>query len=671
MEKKIEKLIIGFFAVMVLLTMLSRVAASVMVAKVQATTANDGGLSYEIEGTGTINENSKKYIELLSGYKIGKVSVKEGQQVEKGDLLFTYDLEQLKEKKSALEKEMTKLQLQYQKSGLNESDTSEIEAAARTKTNAEEDLKFAEQALAETKSTLKNEKKKEYEAAKSEWEEVETSKVEALKAANRAVSDAEEELSVLMKPQLTAENRIKAYSTALDSANDEIISKAYLAIFDFYYDDAYKEHQKELEEAQEKLKRAQEDLQDIKAKWEREINVWDQYSNDYITKTAYEAQIVARDTEIKSEERTITDIQKTLNNLTLKDIQLDNAIKDYRNSIQQGEPPASENAYKALYQILYDDLKVNETQINTAKTKLARAKEDAEQSEKVWNKKVDTAFTKKEKLRTELVAMKDVNYDYKEDLKEKETAVQNAERALETAEAALDKAEKTTQNNNKAIDIDLNSLQMDIEDKQEEIDQVQSQIKKKGKIKSPVSGAVLTSEIEQGATLAGQEKLIITTGGYELSMSADKEDMKNFSVGDEIDIKTGEGNDRITSSIENIEPQDKDGKVSFTALLPEEGEYKSGSALNFVLQKSSEDYSRCIPIQALRQDSKSAFILLAKESSSVLGEIQTAFRLDVKVISQDAKSAAIEASITEEDLIIVSSNKNISEGDRVRVVETE
>jgi hypothetical protein len=63
--------------------------------------------------------------------------------------------------------------------------------------------------------------------------------------------------------------------------------------------------------------------------------------------------------------------------------------------------------------------------------------------------------------------------------------------------------------------------------------------------------------------------------------------------------------------------------------------------------------------------------LIIKESDGILGRIQTAFRLDVTIVAQDAKSVAIEAPLSAEEDIIISSSKNISEGDRVRVVETK
>ncbi len=648
---------------MAVLTLLSRVAASAMVPKVQVGGGENKSLSYDIEGTGTIKENAKKYMELQSGYKISKVSVKEGQQIDEKDLLFTYDLKQLEEKKSTLEMELKKLQLSYQKADLSGNNSNDTKKEAEAKANAEEDLRLATAMLGEMKTTVKNNKEEDYEAAKSEWEDTEAASDAAIGAADRTVNDAELELEEFTKPQQEAETVIKDYKVAVTTASEELIQKAQTAIVEFYYGDGYAEHQKDVEEAQEKMNRAKEDLKDINSKWDGAINFWDQFSSEDSIKKAYKDQIQLRDAEIKSANRIIADIQETIDELTKEDLQLEDAISYYRSCILL-EAPVS--AYEALYKLLYDNLKLDEVKMNTAKTMLSRAKEDFSQTEKDWDKKVDTAYDKVEKLKKELSQIKDGSYDYQEDLKDIESVLRNSERELKSAELGLENAEQTQKNNEESIKIELSSIEIDIQAKKKEIKQIQNIIDKNGEVTSPVSGVILTSELEEGITLTGQEKLIISTGGFELSMMGNKEDMKNFSEGDKVDIKITDNQEKITSSIENIEMPDAEGNVSFTALLPE-GEYKSGAVLEYELLKSSEDYSMCIPIQALRQDSKSTFILLAKESDSVLGKMLSAFRLDVKVISQDAKTAAIEASLSEEDMIIVGSNKNIAEGDRVQV----
>ena len=51
---------------------------------------------------------------------------------------------------------------------------------------------------------------------------------------------------------------------------------------------------------------------------------------------------------------------------------------------------------------------------------------------------------------------------------------------------------------------------------------------------------------------------------------------------------------------------------------------------------------------------------------SVLGETEYAEFVPVKVIETDAQSAAIEATLSDKDQVIVSTSKPINDGDRVR-----
>jgi hypothetical protein len=63
------------------------------------------------------------------------------------------------------------------------------------------------------------------------------------------------------------------------------------------------------------------------------------------------------------------------------------------------------------------------------------------------------------------------------------------------------------------------------------------------------------------------------------------------------------------------------------------------------------------------------YVLAVTESNTSLGNELTAYRINVMVLEKDYRTAAVEAPISPEDNIIISSNKNIEEGDRVRIYE--
>ncbi len=679
MENQLRRLLFGFFILMAFFTVVSRSAASVMVAKVQVDTVKDGELSYELSGTGIIKENAEKYMDLYMGFKTGKVYLEEGQQVEKGDLLFEYDIEQLKEKKNSLDKELKKLQLEYEKLDLasrSPDGSSEVEAAELAKKNAEEDLKAAEQALEDMKAKVLKDKEEAYRQAVSSYEEIAASRDEAEKQAVRAVLDAESELADLKEPQLILKEKLEAYKNAVTGKKEEDILKARRELFDLYYNGGYEEHLEEKSDAGESLKRAEEDLKDIRKKWDAAIEEEDKDSDDEGVQKAYREQLAAKKEEIKNAYRVIEDAQKKLDRLSDKDEELSSAVNHYREDMEK-KSADTEASYAILYQILYDNLEVDEKKISGAGIKLDRAKEDQAQNRKQWEEKLKDASEKKEELLNVLTEMKLGSYDYEKDLKEGESGIREAERALWNAELSLSQAlgnERLTKENNqvrdKSVYLDKIMFQLDMDAKQDEINNLGDIISDKGKVTAPAAGVIIKNDLVPGSILTGQEKLVIATGGYELHITAGKEEMEHFQAGDELEIEINADNEKITSRIENIELPDQDGNISFTALLPE-GEYRTGGSLGYAMKKQSVTYPRCIPIQALRQDSRGTYVLLVKEKDSVLGKEETAFRLNVTVVSQDAETAAIEASLSEEDPVITGSNKNISEGDRVRIYEME
>jgi multidrug efflux pump subunit AcrA (membrane-fusion protein) len=687
MERKIKKAIVAFFILMLFFTIASRAAASVIVTRVQVEKIKSGRLTYTLSGEGIIKENAEKYIELHNGFRIGEVCVKTGQEVEEGDLLFSYDIEQLNENRKTLDSDLKKLQLQYQKLELpDQESTSSIdkEAVQMNVNSSAEDLKDTEASLEEGRIDIKEKKEEEYEAAVSEWKEAAEAGREAVMKAHRTVSDAESRLTELKKPVSLLEGLIASYQEAVLSVDEEKLQEAALSedeerireardkIFNFYYDGEYQTHLAEVGDAEKELRRAHEDLNNIISKWNLEIEWWEYYMVD----TEVRKKILNYDIERKSAERAVEDAQNNLDRLYQRDVLLDNALDSCMGIENTDGLLNTREAYDVLYQLLYESADIDEAVVNTAATELERAREDEAMISNSWDEKLSLALEKMDALSRDIAAIENGSYDYSEALDEYEKAIKKARRSVSEAEHQLTQAEKNEktvkkdeQTRKKSEELDKQALQLDIDEKQSEIDALQEFIDAQGKVLSPVSGIISDMELEQGIVLSGQEKLVIATGSCGLIMTASKEDIKSFAAGDELIIKTYD-NKNINSQIENITVPDQDGIVSFTALLPE-GDFIPGGSLNYEITKSSKSYAMCIPIQALRQDLNGIFVLLARSADTVLGEEDKAFRLDVNVVSADTSTAAVEAQLSQEDLIIISSNKNISEGDRIRIDEME
>ncbi len=152
-KKWAAQLCAGFFAIMVLATVLSRAAASILVAEVETGRVQSGRLSYSCEGEGCVTPVRTEQTFLWEDQQVERTA-KPGTFVKKGECLVQFRMEYLKEQIEKKEDEITQLELQ----------------AAQQKISARESARVpqtvgASQVLEDARQTLNDALKKE-EAAK-------------------------------------------------------------------------------------------------------------------------------------------------------------------------------------------------------------------------------------------------------------------------------------------------------------------------------------------------------------------------------------------------------------------------------------------------------------------------------------------------------------------------
>lgn len=106
LQVKAVKALAGFLILMFLLTILSRAADSLTIAKVTASAATGGVISHNIEVDGNITPNKDIAISTSANIKISSVEATEGKTVKKGDLLIQLDTADLKKKLLKAQKEL-------------------------------------------------------------------------------------------------------------------------------------------------------------------------------------------------------------------------------------------------------------------------------------------------------------------------------------------------------------------------------------------------------------------------------------------------------------------------------------------------------------------------------------------------------------------------------------
>lgn len=106
LQVKAIKALAGFLILMFLLTILSRAADSLTIAKVTASAATGGVISHNIETDGNITPNKDIAISTSADVKIASVEATEGKTVKKGDVLIQLDMDDLKTKLLKAQKDL-------------------------------------------------------------------------------------------------------------------------------------------------------------------------------------------------------------------------------------------------------------------------------------------------------------------------------------------------------------------------------------------------------------------------------------------------------------------------------------------------------------------------------------------------------------------------------------
>lgn len=133
-----------FLGIMVGLTVVSRAADSITIAKVTTQKAVRGTLIHQVNAEGTIKAAEKIYIQSpAEGFAVQKIHIAEGEHVEKGQVLFTLDGKEAQGRLEELENERTRLTLELQKLQVGESSQqAEVESAQKELERAQADGEF-------------------------------------------------------------------------------------------------------------------------------------------------------------------------------------------------------------------------------------------------------------------------------------------------------------------------------------------------------------------------------------------------------------------------------------------------------------------------------------------------------------------------------------------------
>lgn len=111
LQAKALRALAGFLSLMILFTVLSRVADSLTIARVDLQETQKRSIDHKITASGQVIANGAKTVTSFPGIRVASLAVKPGEAVAENDPLFSLSLEDLQQKLEETELELEKLNL--------------------------------------------------------------------------------------------------------------------------------------------------------------------------------------------------------------------------------------------------------------------------------------------------------------------------------------------------------------------------------------------------------------------------------------------------------------------------------------------------------------------------------------------------------------------------------
>lgn len=219
---------------------------------------------------------------------------------------------------------------------------------------------------------------------------------------------------------------------------------------------------------------------------------------------------------------------------------------------------------------------------------------------------------------------------------------------------------------------DIN-LERQLENLKEDLKELQTLQQNNGEIRAPADGVVKSLSVQTGGQTVQDAVAVLYTlsGGLKMTGSIEKDDLTYVETGSEVTLEGSSGTTVENAQVQSIQ-EDAASPDSFlmTVSVPE-GSLSVGESVEFTVTKENGPYNSCVPLSALYGTEGQQYVFVLDEESSVLGKVQVARKVNVVVEEQNEIRAALQAgTLSPDQKVITSSDREIADGSRVRLQES-
>ena len=644
-RSRLIRITAAFFAVMLCFTILSRAADQAGIAAVQVQKPESRMILHTVTAAGKVVQNREVAIVTEPDERVVEIAVEKGQKVEKGDLLFTIDTELLQEKILNQRQEIEKQKLQLGDAGsqqdvraaqkANDQASASEQYSLSTK-KAQVQVSRAKRDLDAAKQALTDYRKKNESGSTATDNTVEETLQNALEEKTAAYLDAQKELTAL---QWRIEN---AVNTALNGTGAQLVKNGMCVT------QAAEEEPLILEEPEGELEDAgavdspEQDTKQTDGESAQDIDIIIEPSDQEVN-TGSEPS----DSSVISS--AIPGVSDTAQPSTPSHSDADDGVAS--------PVPNRELTEQQVRDTYAQELDAATKKVETAK----KEKEAAEQALMQYQQEQLTAAdaSGKEQERQLLAAVQTAGDAY-------EDAVLAANEAAVTAGRAVAAAGISD-----ASDSTLAVGEITVEQMELQLEKLERLLEADGRICAPSDGLITEIAVNIGERTADTPavRMADLTKGYRFTAELTKEQETYIGAGDEVTLTDSRRNQLEQLTVESVAADgENEGVYEISVPLPDDT-LELGAAAVLDYSSPSQTYAMCVPHAALHLDERNQpYVLTYDEQDSVLGKELRARKVSVNILDQNESYAALaDGSISSQDEVIVSADKAVDDGSRIRL----
>ena len=644
-RSRLIRITAAFFAVMLCFTILSRAADQAGIAAVQVQKPESRMILHTVTAAGKVVQNREVAIVTEPDERVVEIAVEKGQKVAKGDLLFTIDTELLQEKILNQRQEIEKQKLQLGDAGSQQDvraaqkandQASAAEQYSLSTKKAQVQVSRAKRDLDAAKQALTDYRKKNESGSTATDNTVEETLQNALEEKTAAYLDAQKELTAL---QWRIEN---AVNTALNETGAQLVKNGMCVT------QAAEEEPLILEEPEGELEDAgavdspEQDTKQTDGESAQDIDIIIEPSDQEVN-TGSEPS----DSSVISS--AIPGVSDTAQPSTPGHSDVDDGVAS--------PVPDRELIEQQVRDTYAQELDAATKKVETAK----KEKEAAEQALMQYQQEQLTAAdaSGKEQERQLLAAVQTAGDAY-------EDAVLAANEAAVTAGRAVAAAGISD-----ASDSTLAVGEITVEQMELQLEKLERLLEADGRICAPSDGLITEIAVNIGERTVDTPavRMADLTKGYRFTAELTKEQETYIGAGDEVTLTDSRRNQLEQLTVESVAADgENEGVYEISVPLPDDT-LELGAAAVLDYSSPSQTYAICVPLAALHLDERNQpYVLTYDEQDSVLGKELRARKVSVNILDQNESYAALaDGSISSQDEVIVSADKAVDDGSRIRL----